>query len=103
MDKKLTITGFVKEIGANWKAPRVGVVAEDKIYIVSVKAEGKNLLYEIGNKVEVTGTISKTREGFQRISVSGYKVFEINNDYHHALVYEQENDFGNSMVNGEQI
>jgi len=103
MDKKITINGIVKEIGANWKAPRVCVVAEDGIYLVMMKAEGKNLFYEVGNKVEATGIISKTRDGFRRITVSGYEVFEMNDDYHHEFGYEPENDFGNSIVNGEQI
>jgi hypothetical protein len=103
MDKQITITGFVKEIGANWKAPRVCVVTADGIYLVTMKAEGKNLHFEVGNRVEATGTISKTRDGFQRISVSGYEVFEMNNDYHQEFGYEPEHDFGNNMVNGEPI
>ena len=72
-------------------------------YNPTLKAEGKNLFYEVGNKVEATGIISKTRDGFRRITVSGYEVFEMNDDYHHEFGYEPENDFGISIVNGDQI
>ncbi len=103
MEKKITVTGFVKEIGANWKTPRVCVVAADGIYLVAMKAEGKNLIYEVGNRVEATGSITRTRDGFRRILVSGYAVFEMKEDYHQEFGYEPVYDIGNSLVNGEHI
>ena len=45
-----------------------------------MNAEGKNLQYEVGNKVEATGIISRTKDGLRRIDVSGYEVFEMDED-----------------------
>ena len=42
--------------------------------------EGKNLQYEVGNKVEATGIISRTKDGLRRITVTGYEVYEMPED-----------------------
>ena len=80
MEKEITIIGFVKEVYANWKAPKVCVANEDGIYVVKMNAEGKNLQYEVGNKVKVSGTITRANDGIRRISVSGYEVYEMEED-----------------------
>ena len=48
--------------------------------MVPLNDEGKNLLYEVGNKVEATGSISRTKDGLRRIDVTNYEVFEMDED-----------------------
>ena len=78
--KEITIIGFVREIEDNRKSHRVGIAAGDQIYAVKLNEEGKSLLYEVGNKVEATGIITKTRDGHCRIDVSGYEVYEMDEE-----------------------
>lgn len=78
--KEITIIGFVREIEDYGKLYRVGIAVGDDIYVVKLNAEGINLLYEVGNKVEVTGIISKTKDGLRRIDVSAYEVYEMDED-----------------------
>ena len=103
MDRKIAIIGYVKEIGANWKTPRVSIISPDGLYLVAMKAAGKNLFNEIGNRVKATGNLSKSREGFRRISVSSCVVFELRKDYGIELGYKPEFNLGNSIENGEYI
>jgi hypothetical protein len=79
--KERTIIGFVREIEDYGKLYRVGIASGFEIYVVKLNAEGINLLYEVGNKVKATGIISKTKEGLCRIDVSGYEVYEMDEDY----------------------
>ena len=79
-NKEITIIGIVKEIDDNWKSYRVGITTEDEFYLVKLNEEGKNLLYEVGSKVEATGIITRTKDGLRRIDVSGYEVFEMDED-----------------------
>ena len=78
--KEITIIGFVREIKSHPKSYRVGIVAGDQIYVVRLNEEGKNLLYEVGNKVEATGILTKTKDGLCRIDVSGYEVYEMDEE-----------------------
>jgi hypothetical protein len=48
--------------------------------VVKLNEEGKNLLYEVGNKVEVTGIITRTKDGLRRIDVTGYEVYEMDEE-----------------------
>jgi hypothetical protein len=48
--------------------------------VVKLNEEGKNLLYEVGNKVEATGIITRTKDGFCRIDVTGYEVYEMDEE-----------------------
>jgi hypothetical protein len=77
---EVTIIGFVREIQDRGKSYRVGIAVGDEIYMVTLNDEGKNLLYEVGNKVEATGFISKTKNGLCRIDVSVYEVYEMDED-----------------------
>jgi hypothetical protein len=77
---EVTIIGFVREIQDRGKSYRVGIAVGDEIYMVTLNEEGKNLLYEVGNKVEATGFISKTKNGLCRIDVSVYEVYEMDED-----------------------
>ena len=79
-NKEITIIGIVKEIDDNWKSYRVGITTEDEFYLVKLNEEGKNLLYEVGSKVEATGIITRTKDGLRRIDVSGYEVYEMDED-----------------------
>ena len=79
-NKEITIIGIVREVEDNWKSYRVGIAAGSEIYTVQLNEEGKNLLYEVGNKVEATGFISRTKNGDRRISVTGYEVYEMDED-----------------------
>ena len=78
--KEITIIGFVKEIGNNWKPPGIGISAGNDFYAVKPNEEGNNLVYEVGNKVEATGVVSRTKDGCRQIDVSGYEVFEMDED-----------------------
>ncbi|MGD9113255.1 MAG: hypothetical protein PVI77_12925 [Desulfobacterales bacterium] len=79
-NKEIAITGIVREIEDNWKSYRVGIATEGKIYVVKLNEEGKNLQYEVGNKIEATGIISRTKDGVRRITVTGYEVYERDED-----------------------
>ena len=79
-NKEITIIGIVREIDDNWKSYRVGIATENRSYVVGMNAEGNNLRYEVGNKVEATGIITRTKEGIHRIEVTGYEVFEMDED-----------------------
>jgi hypothetical protein len=79
-EKEITIVGVVREIEDDRKPYRVGILAGTEIFAVRPKAEGQNLLYEVGNKVEATGRVSTTKDGRLRIDVSGYEVYEMTDD-----------------------
>ena len=79
-NKEITIIGIVREIGDTWKSYRVGIVTENGSYVVRMSEEGKNLQYEVGNKVEATGIITRAKDGSRRIGVTGYEVFEMDED-----------------------
>ena len=79
-NKEITIIGIVREIEDNWKSYRVGIATENGSYVVRMNEEGKNLQYEVGNKVEATGIITRTKDGLRRIEVTGYEVFEMDED-----------------------
>ena len=78
--KVFTIVGIVREIEDRRELGRVGIACGNEIYAVKLNAEGKNLLYEVGNKVEATGTISRTKDGIRRIEVINYEVYEMDDD-----------------------
>ena len=63
-----------------WKSYPVGIASEAGNYVVAMNDEGKNLQYEVGNKVEASGIISRTKDGFSQIAVSGYEVHEMLED-----------------------
>jgi len=79
-NKEIMIIGIVKEIGDRRNAARVGIATGDNIYVVKLNEEGKNLLYEVGNKVEATGIITRTKDGRCRIDVTGYEVYEMDEE-----------------------
>ena len=79
-NKGVTIIGIVREIEGNWQPCRVGIAAENGSYVVRMIEEGKNLQYEVGNKVEATGSLSKTKDGVRQITVTGYEVYEMSED-----------------------
>ena len=79
-NKEITIIGIVREIEENWKSYRVGIATENGKYMVGMNEEGKNLQYEVGNKVEATGIITRTKDGLRRIDVTGYEVYEMDED-----------------------
>jgi hypothetical protein len=79
-NKEITIIGIVREIEGNWQPCRVGIAAENGSYVVRMIEEGKNLQYEVGNKVEATGFLSKTKDGVRQITVTGYEVYEMSED-----------------------
>ena len=78
--KEITIIGFVNEIGNNRKSGRIGISTDHELYVVKPNEEGNNLFYEVGNKVEATGVVSRTKDGLRQIDVSGYEVFEMDED-----------------------
>ena len=78
--KEITIIGFVKEIGNSWRSGGIGISAGDNFYAVKPNEEGNNLTYEVGNLVEATGVVSRTKDGRQQINVNGYEVFEMDED-----------------------
>ena len=80
-NKEITIIGIVREIDDNWKSYRVAIATENGSYVVRMNEEGKNLQYEVGNKVEATGIITRTKDGLCRIEVTGYEVYEMDEDY----------------------
>ena len=79
-NKEITIIGIVREVRDNSRSYRVGIATGDKIYVVKLNEEGKNLQYEVGNKIEATGIITRTKDGGRRITVTGYEVYEMNED-----------------------
>ena len=78
--KEATIVGFVREIQDHGKSQRVGITLVDEIYAAKLNEEGKNYLHEVSNKVEATGITSKTKDCLCRIDVSGYEIFEMDED-----------------------
>ena len=79
-EKEITIIGFVKETGNNWKSGRIGISTGSDFFAVKANEEGNNLLYEVGNKVEATGIVSRAKDGRWQITVTGYEVFEMDED-----------------------
>jgi hypothetical protein len=78
--KEVMIIGIVREIENIKNSYRVGIATGNETYVVKLNEEGKNLLYEVGNKVEATGIITKTKDGICRIDVSGYEVYEMDEE-----------------------
>ena len=91
--KEITIIGIVREIGDTWKSYRVGIATEIGSYVVRMNDEGINLQYEVGNKVEATGIISRTKDGVRRITVTGYEVYEMTEDDPEEFGYGLEYNF----------
>jgi hypothetical protein len=80
MNKPITIVGIVKETGDNWRSPEVSILTDNQNYVVKMNRAGKDLLYEVGNKVEAAGTFTQAKDGIRRFSITGYKVFEMEDD-----------------------
>jgi hypothetical protein len=78
--KETTIVGIVREIEDHRKSYRIGIAVGDELYTVQPNEEAQNLLYEVGNKVEATGIISRTKDIRRRIEVTGYEVYEMSED-----------------------
>jgi len=78
--KEIMIIGVVREIKDRRNSFRVGIATGNEIYVVKLNEEGRNLLYEVGNKVEATGIITRTKDGLCRIDVTGYEVYEMDED-----------------------
>jgi hypothetical protein len=79
-NRQITIVGVVRELGDYRKPYRVGIAVDSELYLVQPNDEGQNLLYEVGNKVEATGIVSRTKDVRRRIEVTGYEVFEASED-----------------------
>jgi len=79
-NEEITIIGIVKEFEDNWRSYRVGIATQNGSYMVRMNEEGKNLQYEVGNKVEATGIITRAKDGCRRIDVTGYEVYEMDED-----------------------
>ena len=77
--KEITIIGFVREIEGGGKSYRVGIFSGDEIYKIKLNETGKELLYEVDNKVEVTGTISRSKDGIC-LDITNYEVYEMDED-----------------------
>jgi len=75
-NEEITIIGIVKEIEDNRQSYRIGIATENGSYLVRMNAEGKNLQYEVGNKVEATGIITRAKDGRRRIDVTGFEMDE---------------------------
>jgi hypothetical protein len=80
INEEIAIIGIVKEFEDNWKSYRVGIATENGSYVIRMNEEGKNLQYEVGNKIEATGIITRTKDGLRRIEVTGYEVYEMAED-----------------------
>jgi hypothetical protein len=103
MQKNITIIGFVRKIGANWKIPRTCIVSEDGLFVVSMQPAGKNLICEVGNRVKATGSISESRDGFRKISVSSYEVCESRDNDNNNFGFDPEYAQDSSIINTEQM
>lgn len=79
-NKETVVIGIVREIEDKRGSSRIGITTGDEIYAVKLNEEGKNLLYEVGNKVEATGVVSRTKDGLRRIDVTNYEVYEMDED-----------------------
>ena len=78
-NKEITIIGIVREVEDKVNC-RICIITEGGNYVVQMNEEGKNMLYEVGNKVEVTGIVPETKTGGQRIAVTSYRVYEMDED-----------------------
>ena len=88
--KEIIVIGFVKEIEDNRRNCSIGIASGNNIYRVKLDEEGKNLLYEVGNKVEATGVITRTKDGTCRIHITGYMVYEMDEDGLEELSIERD-------------
>lgn len=79
-NKETMIIGIVRELEDRRNPFRVGIKTENEIFMVKLNKEGKNLLYEVGNKVEATGIINRRKDGRSQIEVSGYEVYEMDEE-----------------------
>ena len=91
--KETMVIGIVREIEDKRKSFRVGIATGNDTYVVKLNEEGKNLLYEVGNKVEATGFINKTKDGLCRIDVSGYEVYEMDEEDIEEYGVDSDYDF----------
>jgi hypothetical protein len=79
-NKEVLIIGIVKEIEVNSKSFRLDIVTTNGRYNVRMNEVGRSLQYEVGNKVEAVGIISRTKTGIPRITVTDYEVYEMADD-----------------------
>ena len=78
--KEITIIGIVREIEDRGKSYSVGIASGNDMYAVQLNESGIDLQYEVGNTVEASGVLSRTKNGLCRITVSGYEVYEMDED-----------------------
>ncbi|MFO7555460.1 MAG: hypothetical protein R6W88_09675 [Desulfobacterales bacterium] len=78
--KEATIVGVVEEYEDEEDVPGLIIGTDDDDYVVELNKQGKKLFQEIGMDVEVTGFVTKNKDGTKRINVTRFEVFEDDDD-----------------------
>ena len=81
----VTIVGYLDPIDEKKKEAGILITTDDEDFIVELDKEGKRLMNLIGEKVQVKGTVTKTKGGKSRIIVNTFEVIEWQEPYENDL------------------
>ncbi|UCF93321.1 MAG: hypothetical protein JSW39_03935 [Desulfobacterales bacterium] len=80
-EQEVTLVGFVYELEERGEVRGVAISTGEEDYLVEMNEQGKKLLKEIENDVEVTGIVTKGANGKNRITVKGFEVLHLEDAY----------------------
>jgi hypothetical protein len=80
-EEKQTLIGFVYEIEEKGWFKGIAISTGDENYEVEMNEWGDKLRKEIENDVRITGFVTQTPDGKNRIRVTGYEVLNLEDPY----------------------
>ncbi len=80
-EEKQTLIGFVYEIEEKGWFKGIAISTGDENYEVEMNEWGDKLRKEIENDVRITGFVTHTPDGKNRIRVTGYEVLNLEDPY----------------------
>ena len=80
-NKKITIEGYVDSVDEGDEEAGIIISTDEEEFIVEPNIRGKELADLIGVLVRVSGTVTRTKSGENRIAVNDYKILEEEDDW----------------------
>jgi len=90
--KEVTIVGVVEAYEDEEDVSGLIIGTDDDDYVVELNKQGKKLFQEIGMDVEVTGFVTKNKDGTKRINVTKFEVFDDDDDDDDDTFFDDDDD-----------
>lgn len=91
--KEVTIVGVVEAYEDEGDVSGLIIGTDDDDYVVELNKQGKRLFQEVGMDVEVTGFVTRDKDGTKRISVTKFEVFEDDEDDEDDTFFDEDDKF----------